>query len=78
VIISSRFTAAFYKIGWQPGTGRLGDYNMIPQVENPIIKYNPNVSLKLALYVLAHFLFMFYTTGAVIDNYRVIFFLIMN
>ena len=44
------------------------------QVENPIKKYNPDISLKLTMYVLAHFLFMFYTTGVVIDNHKVIFF----
>ena len=42
--------------GWRPGKPRLGDINDLPQVENPVQRYNPNIPNILSAYALFHYL----------------------
>ncbi|XP_064113079.1 alkylglycerol monooxygenase-like isoform X1 [Macrobrachium nipponense] len=51
--------AIFYGPGWSPGTPRLGDPATFPDIKAPRQKYDPPVSLWLALYLIIHTGFIF-------------------
>lgn len=54
--------------GWMPGLPRLGDYNTIPKIEDVIVKYNPNVSNLLSIYLVYQFYLIVHVVSKIIET----------
>ena len=57
-----RLSAVFKGPGWYPGTGRLGDYTMVPEQPDRII-YDPKVPLWVQFYCILNLFFAFFGYG---------------
>lgn len=55
---SERYSVMFKGPGWVEGSPRLGFPDSIPEVENPIKKFNVKLSPLLNIYVAIHFAFV--------------------
>lgn len=65
--IKDKISAFVKGPGWFPGTPRLGDINMVPEIQHRE-KYNPQVSTWVKIYVAAHMVFIYLSWLTLNDN----------
>jgi alkylglycerol monooxygenase len=51
----NKLSVIFKGPGWQPGTPRLGNYEDLPKVEQPVTYWDPPMHLLTKAYVILHF-----------------------
>lgn len=56
---SDSLKAVFYGPGWNPGTGRLGDLDAIPDITAPRTKYDPQIAMWKKMYTTVHVVMAF-------------------
>ncbi|XP_054710631.1 alkylglycerol monooxygenase-like [Uloborus diversus] len=65
---SNKLSVIFKGPGWVPGTPWHGNPDDIPEVEFPVEKYNPKISLCKTMYVLVHFVLLILGYAEVMTN----------